>query len=390
MSNVKQKKLTIGIVLPYLNSRGPDRQALGLTRAFIEKGADVVVFVAQGWGREEMYQAFRESGAAVVNMGGPAKKGVKKVHFSVCFRLAALAVKHRCDVLLSRAGRTNQICGMAGLMTFIPSIEVLVIAPSDMATPAHLSSSILKRYAPGLHLFRNFGLPRFVVSVSGEILKNFLEIYPFMKNRVKVIPNGVNIPDDENDADGPVTLDEGKFNIGYSGSLIIKRKGMDVLLDALKRLVTDFGLARARLILIGTGEDESRLKEMVQTNSLTDYVVFAGERFNPSSIIKQCDAFVLPSRYEGFPNTLLEAMSLGICCIAADCKTGPKEIIENGKNGMLVPVGDSKAMAEAIALLEKDSNLRSELAANGFRIIKEKYSCRKMTDGYFEIIMKVI
>jgi GalNAc-alpha-(1->4)-GalNAc-alpha-(1->3)-diNAcBac-PP-undecaprenol alpha-1,4-N-acetyl-D-galactosaminyltransferase len=83
-------------------------------------------------------------------------------------------------------------------------------------------------------------------------------------------------------------------------------------------------------------------------------------------------------------------MSLGICCIATDCKTGPKEIIENGKNGILVPVEDSRALAEAIARVEKDSGLRSELAANGLRTIREKFSYQKMADAYYEVIRNVM
>jgi GalNAc-alpha-(1->4)-GalNAc-alpha-(1->3)-diNAcBac-PP-undecaprenol alpha-1,4-N-acetyl-D-galactosaminyltransferase len=387
MNKLNQKKITIGLVLPYLNSRGPDRQALHLTKAFIEKGADVVVFVVQGWGLEEMYQGFRESGATVVNMGSPDKKGVKKVSLWSFLPLAILAKKYRCNVLLSRAGRTNRVCGMAGLMTFIPAILVLVIAPTQMISPYF---SFFKRFAPHIHLLRNFGHPTFVVSVSGDILANFLETYPFMSGRAKTIRNGVDIYADKNNADSPLALDRRKFNICFSGSIKIERKGLDVLLNALKYLVFDLGLNHAQLVLIGAGKDEPKIKEMVKTSGLDDYVVFAGEQFNPSSIIKQSDVFVLPSRVEGFPNSLLEAMSQGICCISTDCKTGPKEIIENGKNGILVPVEDSREIAEAIVRLEKDSGLRQELAANGLRTIREKFSYRKMADAYYELIMEVI
>ncbi len=386
----EQKKITIGLVLPYLNSRGPDRQALGLAKAFMEKGAEVVVFVVQGWGMEAMYQAFREAGATVVNIGKADKKGVKPVHFSSFIPLAMLARKYRCNVLLSRAGRTNRVCGLAGLVTFIPAILVLVTAPAHMIKPERSEHSILKRWVPRLHLLRNFGLPRFVVSVSVEILENFVETYPFMKERVKVIPNGVAIADGKNKGISPLEPDRRHFNLCFSGSLEIKRKGLDVLLAALKYLVYDMGINRARLILIGAGKDQPKIRDMAQISGLTDYVIFAGEQFNPSSIIKQCDVFVLSSRFEGFPNALLEAMSEGICCIAADCRTGPKEIIENGKNGILVSGEDSRAMAEAIARVEKDAGLRSELAANGLKTVQDKYSHRKMTDAYYELIRDVI
>jgi len=406
MDSFKNKKVTIGLVLPYLNSRGPDRQALNLAKSFVAKGAKVVLFVVQGWGLDSMYQAFKEVGVTVVNMRNSNVIKGKVIKTSSFLPLAILARKYGCDVLLSRAGRTNRICGLAGLMTFIPTILVLVIAFPHLRSARQLNEScfkrliysfrFLKKYAFfrqtifKLHFMKNFGMPRFVVSVSRETLDNFAASYPFMSNRIITIPNGVEISVEELNTENHVDLDRQKFNICFSGSMEMARKGIDLLLEALRLLIFEFGRRNVYLTLIGTGKDEAKIKALVQEYGLIDNVMFAGEQRNPYPIIKQCDVFVLPSRWEGLPNALLEAMSLGVCCIAADCNTGPREIIENDYDGILVPVDDSRALAHAIANMESEPCRRKELADNGLKTVIDKFSYQKMADAYYELIMRIV
>lgn len=204
------------------------------------------------------------------------------------------------------------------------------------------------------------------------------------------IPNGVEVSEEEKRADSPIQLNMENFNICFSGSLELRRKGLDSLLAAIRHLVSDRGLNHIRLILIGAGEDEAKLKNLAGEYGLAHHVMFAGEQSNPFPIIKRCDVFVLPSRQEGMPNALLEAMALGICCISTDCDTGPREIIENGKNGILVPVGDSNALAEAVFRLEQDPGLRDKLAQNGQKTVAERFSYKRMVDAYYDMIREII
>jgi glycosyltransferase involved in cell wall biosynthesis len=385
MISFKKRKNTIGLVLSYLKSRGTERQALKLAKGFIEKGAHVVLFVVQGWGLEHMYQAFRDAGAEVVNVGKPKTIGQKSVNLSRVFSLAMLARKYRCDILLSRVGRSNQICGLAGRLAFIPTISVL----SGPALPRRVVNNRFKRLILAIRIGKRFGFPGRIVSVSKEGGANFSVFYPFWSKRVTAIPNGVDISLEKQNADSPIRLNKQKFHLCFSGSLELSRKGLDLLLEALKHLVFSLGRNRICLVLIGTGEDEAKLRDLVQEYGLIDHVVFAGEQSNPFPIIKQCNVFVLPSRYEGFPNALLEAMALGLCCISADCDTGPREIIENGQNGLLVPVGDNRALADAIARVEQDFDLRNRLARNGLKTITERFSSQTMIDAYYELIMRI-
>ncbi len=103
-----------------------------------------------------------------------------------------------------------------------------------------------------------------------------------------------------------------------------------------------------KLIILGEGKERPVLLSLILELGLMDSIDLYGYVENPYSFLKRADLFVLSSAWEGLPNALIEAMALGIPSVATDCKSGPREILENGRFGALVPVKDEKAMAEAI------------------------------------------
>lgn len=104
-----------------------------------------------------------------------------------------------------------------------------------------------------------------------------------------------------------------------------------------------------RLLLVGEGPDRARLQGMIGEMGLGDVVRLPGYTATPLSWMRHAAVFVLSSRYEGFGNALVEAMACGIPVVSTDCPVGPREILEDGRLGALVPVGDASAMARAIA-----------------------------------------
>ena len=136
----------------------------------------------------------------------------------------------------------------------------------------------------------------------------------------------------------------------FSGGILaigklIERKGFPVLLTAFSRLLTE---RSARLVVLGEGRMKKRLVSLAKALRIADHVDFAGFEENPYAFLANADLFVLSSRNEALPTVLIEAMACGCPVVSTDCPFGPREILEEGKLGPLVPVGDSEALAAAM------------------------------------------
>ena len=134
------------------------------------------------------------------------------------------------------------------------------------------------------------------------------------------------------------------------------------------RAYAALGPTEDRLVIYGEGEKREALEALVRGLHLEGRVLLPGLSDNVPRDIKGAKLFVLSSDYEGMPNALLEAMALGLPCISTDCPCGgPGEILENGKNGLLIPVGDEQALCAAMAALLNDPAGRAALAENARR-----------------------
>ena len=143
-------------------------------------------------------------------------------------------------------------------------------------------------------------------------------------------------------------------------------------------------------MIVGDGPDISLLRDLVVSKGLVSRVEFLGESERPLEIIRQSDLLVLPSRREGLPNVMLEAMSCGVCVIASSCPVGPSEVITHRESGWLVPVGDSVALAKGMRTLISDTLLREKLARVGFSYVSTQCSADVMTQRYDSVLRSLI
>jgi glycosyltransferase involved in cell wall biosynthesis len=213
--------------------------------------------------------------------------------------------------------------------------------------------------------------------VLTERAKNSLEIKGSLP--CYVIPNPVLVSPAMGEK--PTELLHGKRVVAMGR--LTEQKGFDILLDA-------FGRARARfpdwsLFIIGEGPLRPVLEARSQQPDLKGSVTFAGRLDTPSSMLGVSQLFVLSSRYEGFPNALTEAMAMGLPVISTDCPTGPREIIQNGINGLLVPPEDPNALATAMERLMSDPDERTRLGHAAEHII-ERYSLERIM-GQWEVLL---
>lgn len=165
--------------------------------------------------------------------------------------------------------------------------------------------------------------------------------------------------------------------------LDINQKRQDLLIKAFMKISSQF--PEYRLLLYGDGEDEQRLKELAGQNK---QIVFKGLTNNVVESIQNAMCFVLSSDFEGIPNALLEAMSIGVPCISTDCSPGGAAmLIRNGENGMLVPCGDIDALADALLFFINNNDERERIGRQGMEVC-DLYSEERVFSKWEEVIKR--
>ena len=118
----------------------------------------------------------------------------------------------------------------------------------------------------------------------------------------------------------------------------------------------------AKLFIYGEGALKNELQNIICCNGEEHSIFLQGSSNCIPDVLSHAKAFILTSNYEGMPNGLLEAMSVGLPCISTDCPCGgPRTIIKNGINGILIPVGDKEALVRALCMIEEDSEISSRM-----------------------------
>jgi glycosyltransferase involved in cell wall biosynthesis len=141
-----------------------------------------------------------------------------------------------------------------------------------------------------------------------------------------------------------------------------KEKGFDVLIEAIARLPPALG---AHLWILGTGGLRATLHQQALRLGLGDRVHFLGFQRDVWAYYRAADVFALSSRWEGFANVLVEALAVGLPVVATDCDFGPREVLEDGRWGLLVPPEDARALAGAIEAVLTTPSTRERLSAGG-------------------------
>ena len=148
--------------------------------------------------------------------------------------------------------------------------------------------------------------------------------------------------------------------VAVAAGMLIRRKGFDLLIDAWRSVAAEH--PQWRLRIYGTGEDHDALVARIERYGLTGTVTLEGFTADLMAELGEASLFVLSSRGEGLPMVVIEAMTAGLPVVAFDCPTGPAELLDGGRCGVLVPPGDSAALADSIRRLVSDEPERRRLA----------------------------
>jgi glycosyltransferase involved in cell wall biosynthesis len=206
-------------------------------------------------------------------------------------------------------------------------------------------------------------------SEAAKILKK-----QFKSSKLTIIPNYIPLPYlQEYDL-----FTEKKNNILFVGRLI-KSKGLIYLLNAFKSVDNK----NWKLDIVGDGPEKKNIADFIIENNLTDQVTLHGEQKYLLNYYKRSKIFVFPSLSEGFPNALLEAMSMGCACISFDCKYGPAEIIQNTINGILVETGNQNELNMALQSLINNNDEINRLMINA-QSVRQIYNQEKIMSQFIK------
>jgi len=326
-----------------LQAGGAEKVVSILARHNVARGHEVVVIAFVG--RPDQSYFPYPGGVRIITMDGDSSQSGGGP-WRIIARAAWLVRQFRRlkpDIAVSFLTKTNVLALAAGFVTRVP------VVISERNNPIRQTASPLWQRAINI-LGRRAAAIVMQTTAAQEVL------VPALQRRGVVIPNPAVLPD-------RLTISPGDGNRIVAVGRLEPQKGFDLLLKAFAQVSRD--LPKANLTIFGEGPERGKLQALSQELGVAEHVRFAGLTQKPGSWLTEGDIFVLSSRFEGFPNVLVEALSGGLASIAFDCPWGPADIIRNGDNGLLVPPEDVPALAQAMRRLLTEPVLRLKLARKG-------------------------
>jgi glycosyltransferase involved in cell wall biosynthesis len=364
----------ISIYLPSVNGGGAERVMVTLANGFVGRGLNVDLVLAKA---EGPYLQEVDSKVRIIDLDA------SRVAFSLPGLVNYLR-RERPIAMLSAMNHVNVIAIIARKLSGI-STRLVVSERNAMMAPGMPPAKGIARIMP---LFMRWSYPKAdavhaVSSGSADLLaesigidrKNIFVVYNpvdhnyirnlstepldhpwFANNQLPVVPV-------------PVILAAGRLTT---------QKNFSGLIQAFKKVHEK---VPSRLIILGEGELRGELELMVDKLGLKSDVYLPGFVDNPFKWMRNASLFVLSSCWEGLPNVLIQAMVCGTPVVSTDCPTGPAEILENGKWGRLVQVGDNELLVDAIVGALNDVNSPDVVSRSN------KFSIDNAVDGYLQLLL---
>jgi glycosyltransferase involved in cell wall biosynthesis len=249
------------------------------------------------------------------------------------------------------------------------------------------------RFAPLLLFFEKLLSPITdgFIAVAGTCRDEFIENKVCAQDKIRVIHHAF-----EYELIDKATQDKGKLSeIGLSENDFVvgsvghfrKAKGYEYLVETAELVKKEND--RIKFVIIGEGTEQEKITNLVREKGLDDTVKIPGSRSDVPELLKVMNLFLRPSIHEGLGFAILEAMYAGLPCITTDV-SGAREIIEDGKTGYIVPVRDSKMMAEKIVYLYNNPTVAESLGSAARASVKEGFSPEGMVDKIEEYYLELL
>lgn len=352
-----------------LESGGAERVLTVLCNAWCARGDTVTLIPTYSGGGMPFY----EVSDAVELIYLADEVGIKSKNIlsyaQRLYVLRRLVSERKPDVLISFMPNVNVAAILASLFLKVP----LIICERDDPTSRsrydfwEICSKLTYRFAD-------------MFTVQTEAVANKVyRIYPGLR-RVRTVPN----PLSEDVSAFMSTPGDGRKILLGMGRLS-PQKQVEKMITAFAEVATTFG--NWDLHIYGEGPLKGAMNSLIGELGLHGRIALKGRTAEPWKIMAGADAFVMTSKHEGFPNALLEAMAIGLPCVVFDCPSGPREITQDGKDALLVPLNDHDALVSALKKLLNDENLRNALGRQARESVHDRFKLKKIIhrwDGLFK------
>ena len=228
-------------------------------------------------------------------------------------------------------------------------------------------------------------LRKFVYPMADNVILQTQGIKKFYENKldtekITILPNPIS-------AELSTLREENhdRKNLILTVGRLDKNKCQDLLIKAFSNIRVN----NWEIIMIGDGYKKNELEQLIAENNLTHQVKIIGKVKDIHNYYNKASIFVFTSKTEGFPNALLEAMHFGIPTISTDCPFGPADLINDGNNGYLIPLGDQNLLEKQLSALIDNESLRTSFSKKA-RKTTEEYDSKIVTEKWETVINKIL
>lgn len=364
---------TIALYLPSMNGGGAEKVSSSLANFFITEGFKVDLLLTKKTGK---FLKLLDDNVNIIELSG------KRVALDI-IPLLNYVRKSSPKVIISSMTHCNLILA-----------TVAVISKKDCKyvgtehtnfSQAIYNHSYFKKCLIKVLIKNLYTQLNGIVSVSSGVKSDLITHFPKLESKIEVIYNPFDLSFIHNEALKDCMHAWLQPNREYKTILSIGRLTYAKDYKNLIRAMTIVNKTlNARLIILGEGEMEEDLKNYILANHLSHIIHMAGFEANPFSYLSRADVYVLSSKHEGLPSSLIEALVCNTSIISTDCPSGPSEILQEGKWGKLVPVGDSEALSNAIINVLSEERLKVDTSNRAI-----DFSVSNIGNKYIEYIDKV-
>lgn len=363
--------MRITLVISQLGSGGAERVMSTMANYWAENGRDVTIVTlsteAVDWCGLQLHPSVKRVGldllSASKNISAAVRNNLKRIK-----RLRQELQRLRPDVAIAFGDATNVLTLMAS-----PGLGMSVIVSERIDPRHHPIGSVWTKLRSLLYPYAD------ALVIQTDAVRDWAKML-VKENAIHIIPNPIQ----------PV-VNGSKYPARCPGSgrtlvavgRLDRQKGFDLLLRAYAICAKKHDAWS--LVIVGEGEERGVLEALAEELGLKDRVSLPGRVKEPAQILRGADLFVLASRYEGFPNALLEAMACGLAVISTDCASGPRAIIRDGLDGVLVPPNDVDALALAMDRLMANQAERQRLGARAVEVV-ERFSIQAIMKTWDDLV----